>query len=54
MKEPRTGVHNANVNIRVSEEIKRLATEAARRQGMNLSEAVRQFLRELAKQGGDQ
>jgi len=43
-------IHDARISIRLSQDIKRRATETARREGMSLSEAIRQFLRELAKQ----
>lgn len=50
MSDTRKLTHNSRITVRVSAEIKRRATEAARRQGMSLSEAVRGFLRELAKE----
>lgn len=48
MSDIRERVHDSRITIRVSEDIKRRATAAARRQGMNLSEAIRGFLRQLA------
>ena len=48
MSDTRERIHDSRITIRVNDEIKRRATEAARRQGMSLSEAIRAFLRELA------
>lgn len=50
MTDERTKIHDARITLRVSEDIGHRATEAARRQGMSLSEAIRQFLRELAEE----
>lgn len=48
MSDTRRLIHDQKVTIRVDAEVKRRAIEAAQRQGMSLSEAMRQFLRELA------
>lgn len=43
-------VHDATLTIRVKRELIDRAREEAHRQGMSLSEAVRQYLRELAEE----
>jgi len=48
MSDTRKLTHDDRVTIRVDAEVKRRATQAARRQGMSLSEAIRAFLRDLA------
>jgi len=50
MSDTRERTHDSRVTIRVSADVKRRATKAARRQGMSLSEAIRAFLRDLAKE----
>jgi antitoxin component of RelBE/YafQ-DinJ toxin-antitoxin module len=50
MSDIRPLVHNDRLTIRVDAEVKRRAIEAARCQGMSLSEAIRAFLRDLAKE----
>jgi antitoxin component of RelBE/YafQ-DinJ toxin-antitoxin module len=50
MSDGRQLTHDEKVTVRVSADVKRRATEAARRQGMSLSEAIRAFLRDLAKE----
>jgi antitoxin component of RelBE/YafQ-DinJ toxin-antitoxin module len=50
MSDTRKLTHDDKVAIRVNAEVKRRAIEAARRQGMSLSEAIRAFLRDLAKE----
>lgn len=50
MSGTRERIHDKKVSLRINAEIKRRATEAARRQGMSLSEAIRAFLRDLAKE----
>ncbi len=50
MTDKKPSVHGDTITIRVNPKLKRRAAEAAYRQGMTLSEAIRQFLRELAKQ----
>lgn len=50
MSDARPRMHDEKVSVRVSAELKHRATEAARRQGMSLSEAIRAFLRELARE----
>ncbi len=50
MSHTRKLTHNASITVRVSQDVKRRAEEAAQRQGMSLSEAIRAFLRELARE----
>jgi antitoxin component of RelBE/YafQ-DinJ toxin-antitoxin module len=50
MSDTRRLTHDDRVTIRVDAEVKRRAAKAARRQGMSLSEAIRQFLRGLAEE----
>ena len=49
MSDARKLTHDTRITIRISADVKRRATEAARREGMSLSEAIRAFLRDLAK-----
>lgn len=50
MPDTRQLTHDDKITVRVSAEVKRRATEAARGEGMSLSEAVRAFLRKLARE----
>jgi antitoxin component of RelBE/YafQ-DinJ toxin-antitoxin module len=50
MTNKRPVIQDARISLRVSDDMKGRAREAARREGMSLSEAIRQSLRELAKQ----
>jgi len=50
MSDTRRLIHDQKVTIRVDADVKRRAIEGARRQGMSLSEAIRAFLRDLAKE----
>ena len=43
-------IHDGRISVRVTEDLKRRAAQAARREGMSLSEAIRQSLRELARE----
>ncbi len=50
MSDTRKVTHDDRVRVRVDAEVKRRAIEGTRRQGMSLSEAIRAFLRDLAKE----
>lgn len=43
-------VHDATLTIRVKRDLVEKARDAAHNQGMSLSEAIRAFLRDLAKE----
>lgn len=43
-------VHDATLTIRVKRDLVEKARDAAHKQGMSLSEAIRAFLRDLAKE----